>query len=478
MTINYDAKGQAQVNLSDLLLSAAPGAAGSAVITVARGGKPQKTALLEEFSDVFAVTMPVAEETPAADLLAARELPDGKDVPVGTGNILPELAALALPVAPEAAPQPTQSEVAVAITVPAPVSEASTALVQTVSGDDEPATTCAQQRFDRHDGVLRASERQVLFMQPPPSRPQVEPPATAAPPSPAPAPAQPLRALQIELPLHVGSTPAATLPDDTPLAKGEQPQAIAADQATRPFAVAQLLRTPARAAPATQPLADTSETTPETQPQRAVPTPAVNASTAPQQPATPTLVAAEALRPATTHSTAEPAQSPAPTQLRHDFGQVVERLAEAREMARPGRAEMQVMHREFGQVSMQFDVTGSALKVALANAHAGFAPAVQAALAERTDMAGQQQGHASSQTTASQQATSTAQTTLGQSTLGQSTLGQSTLGQSAQGDAQHQRQHDAPRAATVQSQPREHAEAPESETASRTNPRRDNALFA
>ncbi len=44
---------------------------------------------------------------------------------------------------------------------------------------------------------------------------------------------------------------------------------------------------------------------------------------------------------------------------------------------------MQVMHRDFGQVSVQFDITGGALKVALANAHASFAPAVQAALAER-----------------------------------------------------------------------------------------------
>ena len=81
---------------------------------------------------------------------------------------------------------------------------------------------------------------------------------------------------------------------------------------------------------------------------------------------------------ATTTGTAEAGAAP-----RHDFEAVVGKLAEARELARPGRAEMHVPHREFGQVSVRFDLAGDALKVAMSSPDAAFAPAVQAALAER-----------------------------------------------------------------------------------------------
>lgn len=67
---------------------------------------------------------------------------------------------------------------------------------------------------------------------------------------------------------------------------------------------------------------------------------------------------------------------------RHEFAQVVEKLAEAREWARPGRAEMQLAHREFGPVSLQFEISGQALKVALSSPHSGFVAAAQAAMAD------------------------------------------------------------------------------------------------
>ncbi len=165
--------------------------------------------------------------------------------------------------------------------------------------------------------------------------------------------------------------------------------------------------------------------------------------------------------------------SPAtPAPQRHDFGLVVERLAEARELARPGRAEMQVMHREFGQVSMQFDVNGGALKVALANAHAGFAPAVHTALAERpanipTETVRAEMTHAQTNQQGSQSSSPQHSTAASGGPL---------AGHS-QGDGQ-QRHAEAQRANTVQSQPRENEADRESDTAARKNPKRDNALFA
>lgn len=77
------------------------------------------------------------------------------------------------------------------------------------------------------------------------------------------------------------------------------------------------------------------------------------------------------------------APAAATTGERHDFTAVIDKLAEARELARPGRADMHVAHREFGQVSVQFELAGQALKVAMTSADPGFAPAVQAALADR-----------------------------------------------------------------------------------------------
>lgn len=276
-------------------------------------------------------------------------------------------------------------------------------------------------------------------------------------------------------PNPAASAGAVTTPD--PVAS---PKAVTAPElAARPVTAAVPASiTPPAAIAAPAPLAaESAEDTGEAQQQRTGPAPAHAPAPAPalapapagaSQQTTPVAVTMEPQRPSASQPTVtEP--TPAPTQPRHDFGQVVERLAEARELARPGRAEMQVMHREFGAVSMQFDVTGGALKVALANAHAGFAPAVQAAMAERPVTAPveaaradvpnqQQQGQQSAQSSAAPQMASNPSFT-------------------GHGDAQ-QRHQDAQRSATVQPQTREQADAREGEQSARARPRRDNALFA
>lgn len=91
-----------------------------------------------------------------------------------------------------------------------------------------------------------------------------------------------------------------------------------------------------------------------------------------------------------------PVPGDSPAIPRHEFAQVVERLAEAREWARPGRAEMHLAHREFGPVSLQFEISGHALKVALSSPHSGFVAAAQAAMAEqpRSDSGAQRQDSA------------------------------------------------------------------------------------
>ena len=80
---------------------------------------------------------------------------------------------------------------------------------------------------------------------------------------------------------------------------------------------------------------------------------------------------------------AAPALRAAPDSQPQDFEAVVQRLAEARENARSADTSLRVLTREFGQVAMQFEIAGRALKVSLASQDVAFAPAVQAALADR-----------------------------------------------------------------------------------------------
>ena len=77
-----------------------------------------------------------------------------------------------------------------------------------------------------------------------------------------------------------------------------------------------------------------------------------------------------------------------------DFDAIVQRLTEARESARSGETSLRILTREFGHVAMQFETAGRALKVSLASQDIDFAPAVQAALAERGPLVVSEAGRA------------------------------------------------------------------------------------
>ncbi len=73
-------------------------------------------------------------------------------------------------------------------------------------------------------------------------------------------------------------------------------------------------------------------------------------------------------------TTAAPSQSAA-----RDFGQIVDRLARAREAEQPDFVQSTLTTRDFGTVSMQLRPLEGRLHVAMTSADPGFAPAVQAA---------------------------------------------------------------------------------------------------
>ncbi|MEP6393226.1 MAG: hypothetical protein ABJ045_06985 [Alteripontixanthobacter sp.] len=123
--------------------------------------------------------------------------------------------------------------------------------------------------------------------------------------------------------------------------------------------------------------------------------PVLRADTLPGQVAAPQPAAADtaaapqiAAQPAAGATTPAPATTPsAAASLAHDHDAVVERLAEARDQAQMGkvggRASMAVRHDEFGHVALRLETAAAGLKFALSSADPDFAPAVQAALAER-----------------------------------------------------------------------------------------------
>ncbi|MCB2049258.1 MAG: hypothetical protein KDE32_13690 [Novosphingobium sp.] len=78
----------------------------------------------------------------------------------------------------------------------------------------------------------------------------------------------------------------------------------------------------------------------------------------------------------------------APDAAPQDFGDIVERLARARETEQPDLVRTTVSTRDFGPVAMQMRTVENRLHVAMINADPGFAPAVQAASA--TAASGQQ----------------------------------------------------------------------------------------
>jgi len=96
------------------------------------------------------------------------------------------------------------------------------------------------------------------------------------------------------------------------------------------------------------------------------------------------------------------------------FGDIVDRLARAREAEAPDMVQSSLATREFGTVAMQLRAVEGRLHVAMTSADPGFAPAVQAASAvagssqqalsdSPPQQQGQQQGQQSSQASASSQ---------------------------------------------------------------------------
>lgn len=204
-----------------------------------------------------------------------------------------------------------------------------------------------------------------------PPRPQVKEEGKAAPQMPAPFPAFAKTAegqTQLILPLDARSLqgaakPAEALPAQSLAHPGAAAIKLAAENASAEN------EAPSEAAP----LARTAAAPAEDAPALARSASHVSAGSA--------IAAADAPRMSAPAATAP---SPAPAgPAAHDFEAVVDRLADAREQARPGLASMQIRHSEFGNVSVQFELAGRALKVALSSNDAAFAPTMQAALAER-----------------------------------------------------------------------------------------------
>lgn len=92
-------------------------------------------------------------------------------------------------------------------------------------------------------------------------------------------------------------------------------------------------------------------------------------------PATP-LTLGDGAMPAQAHNAARIA-APAPAMAQpHDFGALVDRLVEAREAARPQTVSVDVMHSDFGEVSLRFSHDERGLTVSMANRDPEFARAV------------------------------------------------------------------------------------------------------
>lgn len=108
-------------------------------------------------------------------------------------------------------------------------------------------------------------------------------------------------------------------------------------------------------------------------------------STVPELPPTPSSPAAPGPSlPFVSVPAAAPANAPVtlPTALQagHDFAQMMERLATARESTQPHAATIALAHAEFGPVELRFASDANGLSVAIASADPDFARAVQAAV--------------------------------------------------------------------------------------------------
>lgn len=307
------------------------------------GKTPAESALLPEFTALLG--MAANPVMPGA--ISASPAKGGKNLPETDGNPLP-------PVDAEGGELPVGLAMLLLTVPPAPV--VPPAAVNGAEASHNPTSLVAPQS---------------------PAKPQTK--ASEAPPVPAaPAPA----GLQVQFDLRLNPSQSPVQPPQT-VAQVQAQAEVAANAQTMPSAQ-QLAARPLAAQP--QSRREQASATPVpglSDPSEAVASPpeAVRgAALLPVSSATPLL--ADLPRPMVVESAAPLAPTAAPTD-RHDFSAVVDRLAEAREMAHPGRAAMQLAHREFGPVSVQFDISGQSLKVALSSPDAGFAPAVQAALTDR-----------------------------------------------------------------------------------------------
>lgn len=101
-----------------------------------------------------------------------------------------------------------------------------------------------------------------------------------------------------------------------------------------------------------------------------------------------------------------PAAGPAP----HDFAQLIDRLATAREAAQPQAATLALSHADFGKVELHFANDGGSLSVTMASADPDFARAVQAAVppvgasSDSNAAQGRQQGQGHGQSASHQDA--------------------------------------------------------------------------
>ncbi|MXO71164.1 hypothetical protein [Alteraurantiacibacter buctensis] len=358
-----------KVNLSLILnMPAGNTPANPVSAAVVQGQSPAEMASFQDFLSLMGLS-PLAtsdgDELPEADMALTDPAMLAAIVPDTTGNILPP----ALPVLPDAAAGFTDPAPAAPAAPGAPVAAGSAPVVPQM-----PAALLPQGLVQTMPVAmwLRAEEAPVgsPLAQSLPQEAGGAVPASKVQPQPAP---HPQGGVQVELVLPPGTQPLP--PAAAPLVQ----QQVAAQPV-----LAQLLQGAPRAAPrkgGEEPVVTL--------------TPAVTAAIADAEPAAPALVlpVAAAAMVAAPAADAAPVQSVQGAQLapaaaeatpeRHDFSAVIDKLSEARELSRPGRADMHLAHREFGQVSVQFELAGQALKVAMTSADPGFAPAVQAALADR-----------------------------------------------------------------------------------------------
>ncbi len=325
-----------------------------------QGQIPAEMASFQDFLSLMGLSpMPVGEgEEPTGDEAAlADPAMLAAIMPDATGNILPP----GLPVLPPvAAGLPDTASLAAG--EPASGGRAPAASTMPAS---VPPQTLAQ-------GLPLPTEAALATMAPPQqadqfisaSLPQVR------------SAAQPQGTVQLDLVLP-DTSQAQALPQTQPVVTATQQQAAA-----QPV-LAQIMQAGLHTAPRKASDEPAVALAPVVAPAAAEADPAVPAPVPPVAPgAALVAVPADAAPAPVTQASAATPEAAASAE-RHDFTAVIDKLSEARELARPGRADMHLSHREFGQVSVQFELAGQALKVAMTSADPGFAPAVQQALADR-----------------------------------------------------------------------------------------------